>query len=76
MFFFFFYSSGLTLSDRLMYLGRAMACLRSKKLSTPALNATSLREIEDLLQVAEIQKMVGLFNYNPIFIVYLINFLN
>lgn len=42
-----------------MYLGRAMACLRSKKLSTPALNATSLREVEDLLQVAEIQKMVG-----------------
>lgn len=54
-----FIRSGLTLSDRLMYLGRAMACLRSKKLSTPALNATSLREIEDLLQVAEIQKMVG-----------------
>ncbi|XP_050420634.1 nuclear pore complex protein Nup155 isoform X2 [Adelges cooleyi] len=49
---------GLTLSDRLMYLGRAMACLRSKKLSTPALNATSLREVEDLLQVAEIQKMI------------------
>lgn len=41
-----------------MYLGRAMACLRSKKLSTPALSATSLREVEDLLQVAEIQKMV------------------
>lgn len=57
-----------------MYLGRAMACLRSKKLSTPALNATSLREIEDLLQVAEIQKMVRLFNYIPIFIVYLIDF--
>ncbi|CAI6369245.1 unnamed protein product [Macrosiphum euphorbiae] len=50
--------SGLTLSDRLMYLGRAMACLRSKKLSTPALNVTSLRDVEDLLQVAEIQKMV------------------
>lgn len=55
---YFIYRSGLTLSDRLMYLGRAMACLRSKKLSTPALNATSLREVEDLLQVAEIQKMV------------------
>ncbi|XP_025209018.1 nuclear pore complex protein Nup155-like isoform X2 [Melanaphis sacchari] len=50
--------SGLTLSDRLMYLGRAMACLRSKKLSTPALNVTSLRDVEDLLQVAEIQKMI------------------
>jgi len=42
-----------------MYLGRAMACLRSNKLSTPALNVTSLRDVEDLLQVAEIQKMVG-----------------
>jgi len=42
-----------------MYLGRAMACLRSKKLSTPALTVTSLRDVEDLLQVAEIQKMVG-----------------
>ncbi|XP_050544932.1 nuclear pore complex protein Nup155 isoform X2 [Daktulosphaira vitifoliae] len=49
---------GLNLNDRLMYLGRAMACLRSKKLSTPALSATSLREVEDLLQVAEIQKMI------------------
>ncbi|XP_015372250.1 PREDICTED: nuclear pore complex protein Nup155-like [Diuraphis noxia] len=49
---------GLTLSDRLMYLGRAMACLRSKKLSTPALNVTSLRDVEDMLQVAEIQKMI------------------
>ncbi|KAL5232826.1 hypothetical protein ACI65C_000236 [Semiaphis heraclei] len=49
---------GLTLSDRLMYLGRAMACLRSKKLSTPAFNVTSLRDVEDLLQVAEIQKMI------------------
>lgn len=56
---FFFFRSGLNLSDRLMYLGRAMACLRSKKLSTPAFNATSLREVEDLLQVAEIQKMVS-----------------
>lgn len=56
-----FVRSGLNLSDRLMYLGRAMACLRSKKLSTPALNATSLREVEDLLQVAEIQKMVGFY---------------
>jgi len=44
-----------------MYLGRAMACLRSKKLSTPALNVTSLRDVEDLLQVAEIQKMVGFY---------------
>lgn len=51
-----------------MYLGRAMACLRSKKLSTPALNATSLREVEDLLQVAEIQKMVCLFPLLCIFI--------
>ncbi|XP_027852690.1 nuclear pore complex protein Nup155-like [Aphis gossypii] len=50
--------SGLNLSDRLMYLGRAMACLRSKKLSIPAMNVTSLRDIEDLLQVAEIQKMI------------------
>ncbi|XP_060869105.1 nuclear pore complex protein Nup155-like isoform X2 [Metopolophium dirhodum] len=50
--------SGLTLSDRIMYLGQAMACLRSKKLSIPALNVTSLRDVEDLLQVAEIQKMI------------------
>jgi len=47
-----------------MYLGRAMACLRSKKLSIPAMNVTSLRDIEDLLQVAEIQKMVGFFSLN------------
>lgn len=46
-----------------MYLGRAMACLRSKKLSTPALNATSLREVEDMLQVAEIQKMVSFLSF-------------
>jgi len=57
--FYCFDRTGLTLSDRLMYLGRAMACLRSKKLSIPALNVTSLRDVEDLLQVAEIQKMVG-----------------
>lgn len=59
MLFYCLFRSGLSLSDRLMYLGRAMACLRSKKLSTPALNVTSLREVEDLLQVAEIQKMVS-----------------
>jgi len=47
-----------------MYLGRAMACLRSKKLSTPALNVTSLRDVEDLLQVAEIQKMVSFNDVN------------
>jgi len=47
-----------------MYLGRAMACLRSKKLSIPALNVTSLRDVEDLLQVAEIQKMVGFYDIN------------
>jgi len=54
-----------------MYLGRAMACLRSKKLSTPALNVTSLRDVEDLLQVAEIQKMVGFNVLNIYFIIYL-----
>lgn len=56
-----------------MYLGRAMACLRSKKLSTPALNATSLREVEDLLQVAEIQKMVNSFGFNNFLEIVFIN---
>jgi len=56
-----------------MYLGRAMACLRSKKLSIPALNVTSLRDVEDLLQVAEIQKMVG---YNDLNIYLFIIFVN
>lgn len=55
-----------------MYLGRAMACLRSKKLSTPALNATSLREVEDLLQVAEIQKMVNSYYFNIFLKLYLL----
>lgn len=59
-----------------MYLGRAMACLRSKKLSTPALNATSLREVEELLQIAEIQKMVSLnFFIFRICLCFLFNFL-
>lgn len=50
-----------------------MACLRSKKLSTPALNATSLREVEDLLQVAEIQKMVNSYGFNNFFEIIFIN---
>lgn len=68
--------SGLALSDRLMYLGRAMACLRSKKLSTPALNVTSLREVEDLLQVAEIQKMVCVYDSNAYLTVFLLILVN
>jgi len=56
-----------------MYLGRAMACLRSKKLSIPALNVTSLRDVEDLLQVAEIQKMVGFYDLNVYFSIIFVN---
>lgn len=61
-----------------MYLGRAMACLRSNKLSTPAFNVTSLRDVEDLLQVAEIQKMVGSDDLNLLlfFNSYVFNCLN
>jgi len=59
-----------------MYLGWAMACLRSKKLRIPALNVTGLRDFNDLLQVAEIQKMVGFYDLNvSLFIIFVNSFI-
>lgn len=58
LFFFFFDRTHLTLQQRLEYLTRAIMCMRSDKVGYAPYLGVFLRDLEDKMEVAEVQKQI------------------
>lgn len=51
-------NANLLLSERIEYLARAVMCMRSDNVGYAASNGISLKDIEDKLEIARVQKMI------------------